>query len=140
MKNSKPPKDVKYFNMGMWPIYVGITTCEKAFGLEMKRLKIEGVNFLARERATATTHIFEKGGSLCFLIAIEPFSARRRSREAYAALIAHEAMHVIQELQKELAHGQSLGIEAEAYLMQQIVQEGLQWTWRSNKTRCTEPD
>ena len=137
---SKPPSGVKYFNMGMWPVYVGITTCEKCFNKEMKRLKLKDVPFLARENANATTHFFDKPGrATAILITIRPFDKKRNSREQYAALIAHEAMHVVQDMQRRLARGQSLGDEAEAYLIQQIVQECLQWIWRSNKVRSTEP-
>lgn len=137
---SKPPRNVKYFNMGMWPIYVGITTCEKSFQKEMKRLKLKDVPFLGRTSANATTHFFDESGrATAILITILPFNKKRNSREQYAALIAHEAMHVVQDLQRRLNRGQPLGDEAEAYLIQQIVQECLQWVWRSNKVRSTEP-
>ena len=137
---SKPPPDIKYFNMGMWPVYVGVTTCEKSFNKEMKRLKIKGVSFLARESTNATTHFFDKPGrATAILITVRPFDKKKNSREQYAALIAHEAMHVVQDMQRQLAAGNSLGDEAEAYLIQQIVQECLQWVWRSNKVRSTEP-
>lgn len=55
------------------------------------------------------------------------------------ALVAHEAMHVVQEMRKELARGESLGDEAEAYLIQQIVQEAGQFIFCTNKARRTEP-
>ena len=140
MSDDAPSEGIRYFNMGPWPVFVGFTTSEEAFAKEMERLKIEGVNFLARERSHATVHILERSGSLTFIIAIEPFNPRRATREMYAALIAHEAMHVIQEMQTELAKGETLGKEAKAYLIQQIVQECLQDAWASNKTRATEPE
>lgn len=132
-------KGIHYLNLGPWPCYVGITTCEKAFADEMKRLKISDVNFLVRTTAGATTHIFENRNSLCFIITILPFNARKQSYEQYMALVAHEAMHVIQEMRKELARGGSLGDEAEAYLIQQIVQEAGEFIFRTNKVRRTEP-
>lgn len=135
----RPPKGIRYFNLGPWPAYCGFTTSEKAFQKEMKRLKIENVDFLGRAHANATTHIFTNKGSLCFLITCQPFNRRQQSKEMYAALIAHEAVHVIQEMQKELARGETLGSEAEAYLVQQIVQESLQDAWASTKVRRTEP-
>ena len=137
---SKPPPGVKYFNMGMWPGYVGITTCEKSFQKEMKRLKLKDVPFFASDSANATTHFFDRRGHATMaLITIRPFDKKRNSREQYAALIAHEAMHVVQDFQRRLYRGQPLGDEPEAYLIQQIVQECLQWVWRSNKVRSTEP-
>lgn len=137
MKSTRPR--VKYFNLGAWPVFVGFTTCEKAFAAEMRRLGIDNVSFFGRSSANATTHILEKHGTLCFVITAEPFKSHKISCEAYAALIAHEAMHVIQEMQQVLACGKSLGDEAEAYLIQQIVQECLQVAWGSFKVRRTEP-
>lgn len=137
--NSRPPKGIHYLNLGPWPCYVGITTCEKAFATEMKRLKISDVNFFGRTTAGATTHIFNNANTICCIITIIPFNARKQSREQYFAMVAHEAMHVIQEMRKELAQGESLGDEAEAYLIQQIVQEAGQFIFRTNKVRRTEP-
>ncbi len=137
--SNKPTKELRYFNLGPWPVYCGFTTCEKAFQKEMKRLKVNDINFLGSEHSNATTHILNNKGTFCFIITCQPFNARRQSKEQYAALIAHEAVHVIQEMQQELARGKSLGVEAEAYLVQQIVQECLQSAWQSTKVRCTEP-
>lgn len=137
--SDSPSKGIRYFNLGPWPVYCGFTTSEKAFQKEMKRLKIENVDFLGWAHANATTHIFTNKGSLCFLITCQPFNRRQQTKEMYAALIAHEAVHVIQEMSKELARNGSLGSEAEAYLVQQIVQESLQDAWASNKVRRTEP-
>lgn len=136
---SKPPKGIRYFNLGPWPVYVGFTLCEKAFDTEMKRLKIENVNFQAHERAAMTTHFFTNKNNLCCIIAACPYNPRQATREMYAALIAHEAVHVVQEMSHELSRGECLGKEAEAYLVQQIVQECLQDAWQSTKVRRTEP-
>lgn len=130
---------LRYLNMGPWPVFVGITACEKTFQAEMKRLKIENIQFLGHSNAGATTHSFVNHSSLCCIIAIVPFSPQQNSKEQYAALLAHEAMHVIQEMRNELAGGKYLGDEAEAYLMQQIVQDGLQFLWKSSKVSRTEP-
>lgn len=139
MKRDRPPKGIRYFNLGPWPFYVGFTTSEKAFAKEMQRLGVSGVDFLGHARANMTTHIFENRSTVTCIITSHPFNARQHSREQYAALIAHEAVHVVQEMSKELARGESLGSEAEAYLVQQIVQESLQDAWASSKVRATEP-
>lgn len=134
----KPPKGIRYFNTGPWPVFIGFTSSEKAFKAECKRLDVGKVDFLGSQHANATTHVFTSGGSICFIITIQPPN-RRATREMVAGLIAHEAMHVIQEMQKSLAQGRSLGDEAEAYLVQQIVQECLQDLWCSRMVRRTEP-
>lgn len=138
--SDRPPKGIHYFNLGPWPVFCGFTTSEKAFQKEMKRLNIEDVNFLGSTRANATTHSFTgKDRALSFLITCRPYQARKVTKEQYAALIAHEAVHVIQVMSEELARGKPLGSEAEAYLVQQIVQESLQIAWQSNKVRRVEP-
>lgn len=140
MKKDGPPKNMHYFNIGPWPGYVGFTTSQKAFAKEMKRLAIEQeVAFSAHERANATTHFFEKNGKTIAIIAMPSFDEGAHSREQYAALVAHEAMHVIQAMQDELAAGKTLGSEAEAYLIQQIVQESLQIAWNTGMITRREP-
>lgn len=79
-----------------------------------------------------------EGGSATFNLAIEPWT-RKRSREQYAALVAHECVHVIQEIKEEYSPTQPLGVESEAYLMQYLVQEALQLAFESKKHRSTEP-
>lgn len=129
-----------YYNLGAWPNYLGFTTSEEDFGKEMKRLGFEkdDVKFLGSERSNASTHFFTRRGKHLTIICMEPPS-RAISKEQYAALLAHEAVHVIQEMQAELAGGKSLGHEAEAYLVQQIVQEGLQRAWSTGRTTRREP-
>lgn len=139
-KKDGRPKDLHYFNIGPWPGYVGFTTCEKAFAKEMKRLRIPGtVDYLPTSHANAATHFLEKNGKTIAIIVMPKFNARVASREMYVALLAHEAMHVIQQMQEDLARGKTLGSEAEAYLIQQIVQECLQIAWASNKVIRREP-
>lgn len=136
---SRSPKDMHYFNLGPWPFYVGFTTSEKAFAAEMKRMKIgQEIAYLGRERANATTHFLNGTDMVCAIIAAPPFNNKKHSREQYASLISHEAMHVIQEIRRELNRGEHLGDEAEAYLMQQITQESLQIAWGSGNRRSTE--
>lgn len=136
-KKDKPC--IAYLNMGPWPVYVGFTTSEDDFQREMKRLGVEGsIDFLGHGRAHATTHTLENAGSLCIVIAMEA-PTRKRSREQYAALLAHEAVHVVQGLRDELSRSEPLGHEAEAYLVQQIVQECLQMAWDTPRKRRTAP-
>ena len=135
----RPAKGIRYLNMGPWPGFIGLAFDEKAFQAEMKRLDItREIKMLAHVRAGATLHEFvSPRGECVWLLALGP--VKGRSKEQIAGLIAHEAMHIIQFMQAELAGGKSLGAEAEAYLMQMIVQEALQILWKSNKVRCEVP-
>lgn len=72
---------------------------------------------------------------MLMILAIRP-AGREISKEQYAALIAHEAVHALQFMQENLARSKSLGQEADAYLVQQIVQECLQIAWKTGKRRA----
>lgn len=126
---------IEYIPMGPWPYFVGFSTSAEDFAAEVKRLKVETEVEFIRGKG-ATTHHFEHGdGSAISILAIEPYS-RRRTREQYAALVAHEAVHVLQAMQRELGE---LGPEAEAYIVQHIVQTVLQSAWKSRMVGRTAP-
>lgn len=127
---------IDYFNMGPWPMYLGFTQSKKAFAKEMKRLSVVNVSFLSSDHANATVHILEKDGALTCIIAME--KGKGRSPEQIAGLIAHEAMHIVQELWSHI--GEKVpGREAEAYLIQHIVQSCLQIACDTGRTKKTEP-
>jgi hypothetical protein len=126
---------IAYFNMGSWPLYVGFTNSPKRFAKEMRRMGIEGVSFL-NPGGNATMHTFVRNGTTTCIIAME--KAKDKSPEMIAALIAHEAVHVAQELWSQIGEEQP-GREAEAYLVQMIVQCCLQQVWKTNRVRRTEP-
>lgn len=128
---------IDYFNMGQWPVYVGFSTSQKAFRKEMKRLKIKDVSFVARETADATTHFLTRGSEFTFIITMPP--RRKRSYSQYAALVAHEAVHVAQYMQECLNHSEPFGKEADAYLVQHIVQHCLQIAFKENLVKSSEP-
>lgn len=130
---------IKYFNMGQWPVYVGFTTSAKAFRREMKRLGIGGgVEFLARSGANASTHFFERANEMsCIIITMEKRGKRPVSQ--YAALLAHEALHAMQEMHRNLNRGEPFGDEADAYLLQSIVQSCLQEALEEGVERSIEP-
>lgn len=124
MRPDRPAID--YINLGPWPGYVGFTTSPEAFAKEMKRLAVDvDVPFLGHANANGTTHMFEYKGSLCQIITLQA-PHLRISPECYAALIAHECAHVVQHMREEFSRGENLGAEAEAYLIQHLVQECLQ--------------
>jgi hypothetical protein len=135
----RPAKGMKYLQMGPWPGFIGLCFDERVFRNEMKRLKVkEPGNFLGSKLANATLHhLVSNSGQVVYLLTLG--STKGRTKEQVAGLVAHEAMHVIQQMQEDIAGGKSLGHEAEAYLVQMIVQEALQSLWKSNKVRRTEP-
>lgn len=124
-----------YINTGPWPYYIGFTSDPAAFGKEMKRLKVDGQPRFLNENAGATTHFLDNHGTSTAIICIEPYS-RKLTKEQYAAMIAHEAVHVVQDMRRNLG---DLGEEAEAYLAQMMVQECLQFAWKSTHVRRTAP-
>jgi len=65
-----------------------------------------------------------------------PYSDEK-TKEQYAALLAHEALHAIQEM-RDLNGGDPFCQETEAYLLQMIVQDCLQIAWGSNCVRKVE--
>lgn len=128
---------VRYLNLGPWPYFVGFTTEPDAFDREMRRLKIKDPSaFTKNAWSNAATHFFTSDGNPATAIICIQKPTRKQSKEQYAALVAHEATHVVQDMRDRLGE---LGREAEAYLVQQIVQEGLQHAWGSNKVRRREP-
>lgn len=122
-------------NTGPWPWYIGFTTEEAAFQREMKRLGIKDAGPGVKPGSNAATHHLINGSTNCAIIVMCPHS-RQASREQYASLLAHEAVHVVQEMRDKLG---DLGSEAEAYLVQQIVQEGLQIAWKTRREVRKEP-
>lgn len=126
---------MKWLNLGPWPYFVGFTTEVADYDREMRRLKCKESLPAVLEGASATTHFFASSDGATAIIVMPPHK-RKRSREQYAALLAHEAMHVVQDMRTELG---DLGKEAEAYLMQQVVQEGLQTAWNTGRVRKTRP-
>lgn len=125
---------ITYFNMGPWPIYVGFTKCPEAFSKEMARLKIDDINFV-NSGANATMHAFRKGGG-GDLTCIITLATSGKNRACVAALIAHEAVHVAQELWDSIGE-HNPGREAESYLIQMITQCCLEELWKTgSKDRC----
>ena len=133
-------ESVEWIHMGQWPCFVGFTTSNKAFQKELRRLDIkEDVPFVGTTSAHATTHTFHHEAKICYIVTIEPFDKRRVSKVAYAALIAHEVMHIIQNMQEDYARGESLGRESDAYLMQYLVMMMLNYAWKTNREKAIKP-
>ena len=127
---------ITYFNMGPWPIYVGFTQSKKGFAKEMKRLGITDCPFIANDHSNASAHYLTKDGALTCIITMD--KRKGRMIEQVAGLIAHEATHVAQELWAHIGE-RNPGREAEAYLVQMIVQCCLQQACNTGRVRKTEP-
>ena len=129
---------IDYFNMGPRPLYCGFTTSRKAFRKEMKRLAVSPLpDFHGSTHANATTHFLHaKDGGFTTIITLD--KPKGRTPEQIAGLIAHEATHVAQELWTNIGEREP-GKEAEAYLVQAIVQNCLQVAMKTGRVRKTEP-
>ena len=131
---------VNWIHMGQWPCFVGFTTSEKAFKKELKRLNVkEDVSFMGTARANATTHTFYYEDKTCYIVTCAAFDKKKVSRESYAALIAHEVEHVLQYMRDDYARGDSLGVEADAYLMQYLTMMMLADAWKTKRTKAIKP-
>jgi ribosomal protein L30E len=126
---------VHYLNTGPWPWYVGFTIEEAAFQREMKRLRVKDAGPGVKSGSNAATHHLVNGSTNMAIIVMNP-PKRHVSKEQYASLLAHEAVHVVQNMREKLG---DLGSEAEAYLVQQIVQEGLAIAWKTGLRTRKEP-
>jgi len=114
---------LRYFNMGQWPCYVGFTIKQEEFDAEMKRLKVDDAPQWLNPGAAATTHFLGKYDMLTIIVCMQ--RAPKRSREQIAALIAHEAVHVMQEMQEHFYKSGKFDDETQAYLVQYLVQNFL---------------
>lgn len=129
------PERVRYVDLGIWPYFVGFTFCEEAFARELKRLRVTKEIVWIDDGSDACTHHLSKGGQRMSMVCIRR-PQRRHSKEQYAAMVAHEAVHVVQEMRDELG---DLGSEAEAYTVQHIIQDVLQIAWSTGKMRRLKP-
>lgn len=132
--------DIRYFHMGQWPCYVGFTTDEKAFEAEMKRLRVDDPPpFISNEHSHATTHFLYNRDMLTVIVTIR--RQKKRMKEQIAALIAHEAAHVMQEMERQFYANGRFDNETEAYLVQYLTQQFL-FEYNNpgkNMTRSIEP-
>lgn len=126
---------VGYVGLGIWPYFVGFTFSEEALARELKRLNVGRDIPWIKDGSDACAHHFNKGNDRMSIICVRAPS-KRHSKEQFAAMVAHEAMHVVQEMRDALG---DLGPEAEAYTLQSIVQDVLQFAWATGKLRRVKP-
>lgn len=129
---------IDYFSMGPWPIYVGFTMSAKAFRKEMRRLEINPAPpMVSNSHSNATTHFLTAPDNGLTAIIAMP-KPKGRSPEQIAGLLAHEAVHVAQELWENIGERRP-GAEAEAYFVQMITQCCLQIALDTGRTRKEAP-
>lgn len=115
---------IRYFHMGQWPCYVGFSTDPDAFAREMERLRVDNPpQFVTSEYGHACTHFLFNRDMLTVIVTIKRQS--KRMREQIAALIAHEAVHVMQEMQRQFFASGKFDDENQAYIVQYLTQQFL---------------
>lgn len=113
--------------MGPWPTQVGLCTDPADWLRFLKRHGLDPAMPMLTGNATTHDIYNEKTYDQMVIIAIGKYKSHRR--EVVAGLIAHEALHVV-EFMRHLQNGETLGSEAEAYLVQHITLHCLDKLWR----------
>jgi hypothetical protein len=112
-----------YLPMGPAPCSVGFCLDDETYLAEMRALKIKDFNPFISPGADATVHEFQSTATVPIaLLCID--TKQRRSLTSSAALIAHEAVHILQFIKREMREREA-GAEFEAYTVQWVVQEVL---------------
>ena len=110
------------------PYCYGLCRSEKAFHRELKRMSVPRADWPAfigngggsNSYYDATTHFFEnKTSGLAAIVCIG--NTRKGTTAVVHALLAHEAVHIWQEIKKHLGETNP-SHEFEAYAIQQITQ------------------
>lgn len=130
-----------YLNMGPWPVYLGFTTSKRDYNKEMKRLGVKNPRPFIGENCEGGTTTFVHKGATVIIITMKKPSKRGLPWECKAGVLAHEALHAVQYI-REKVHGsltEPLGDEAEAYLVQYIVEDFLQVMYKLNRARSVRP-
>lgn len=115
---------VKYCDVGIFPIYVGLALTEKAFIAEMKRLKVKYDFPFINEGAGAMMHVLTNpvNNPICIICIDAAKAAKDKIKiEQIAALLAHEAVHVWQTCCDTIGEA-TCGRETPAYFIQCVTQ------------------
>ena len=102
--------------------YLGFCQSERVFKKELKKLGVKGRVDFVSEGAGATTHYFEKDDETIIIVCIDKDLSV--SAAQYAALIAHEAVHVWQWMRDDMKEKEP-SAEFEAWAIQSITQKML---------------
>jgi len=118
MKKRDDADRVIWCDRGFFPVHYGFCPSETAWEREMKRLGARGEPYPITD-ASATTCRNKKSGDVAVIVRI---AERHDAMSAVAtmAMIAHEAVHVWQEIRKEMGE-ETPSPEFEAYALQDII-------------------
>ena len=110
---------IRYFNVGPYPVWFGVTTSEIKFRKELKRLKIaENLQFVSPNK-DAMVHCFEHKNELNMITTVRMNEKYKKSQ--VIGLLVHEAVHVWQEIMIWIGEKHP-GDEISAYSIQNIAQ------------------
>lgn len=104
------------------PVYYGLSMSERDFVRRLKHLGVPREDWppFTGADAHAATHFFEKSNQVVAVVTLGSLW-KKRTRAQAVALLAHEAVHVWQEIRKQLGEI-APSSEFEAYAVQNIVQ------------------
>lgn len=124
---------VKWMRLFPLPGWFGFTLDEGAFARTFKRFGAVGEFPEGDAKASATPLSPQDGGDMVFIVAYNRAAAREAGICAAqeAALLAHEAVHVWDQLQAWLEIGRA-ATELSAYTIQGFTQAMLEWLELAN--------
>lgn len=104
------------------PVSWALCVSEKQFHKLLKQIELPTDLWapFVNKNAHATAHFLERGGRGLAIVCIVP--DKSRTREQVHALIAHEAVHVWQDVRERMGE-KAPSSEFEAYAVQNIVQD-----------------
>lgn len=121
-KAEKHKYDANWIDLRIFPVYVAFTTKKKTFDYMMDWMNVTNPPVFVSEAANAMTHYFAKGPQLTIVVTMFP-KDKDMPWEVYVGLMAHECMHVVQEIQEKV--GRRSDRETEAYLIQRLLMDCL---------------
>lgn len=114
------------------PGHLGLSTSEADFHRKLRHLKLPRADWpeFLKPPSHATTHFFERKGSVCAIVCYQP--DKTKSLSQVGALLTHEAVHVWLSAMKEM--GEKIPSEEfMAYGIQNITQTLLGALWGKKK-------
>jgi hypothetical protein len=132
-KRKKKPEPMPHLRIGCFPFVLRYCDSQEQYDAEVPALSVNykpGENFLQSHHAAAAHRLYDKDGDVSFLITVNSEYMRTLARPVQYGLLAHEALHVIDELYAHIAEKQH-GDEFTAYQLQEIV------TWLGHNWEAT---
>ena len=128
-------RSVLWLDQGWQPVFIGFCPTKKAWKREMKRMGLKDEPYLATAGRTDT---FTMKGKTCIIVSLAEGVEDGVTRIQIAGLLAHEAVHVWQNIQKDIGET-APGVEMEACSVQAIFQN-LYRTWFDTRGHLVAAD